>query len=158
MVLNSPNATAGLANSLTELFTRDLLKLAEEIRIYPSEESIWRIPPGVSNSAGTLCLHLVGNLQHFIGMALGHSGYARDREREFSDRNVPRDSLLAGIEGALEAVKNTFAALPETAFSQDFPLEKHGEIVRTDYMLLHLLTHLNYHLGQVNYHRRLVCA
>jgi uncharacterized damage-inducible protein DinB len=142
--------------TLVEMFDRELAKLAEEIGLYPDEASLWSTPGSIANSAGTLCLHLCGNLKHFIGATLGATGYVRTRDVEFSARNIPRAELLANIAETRQIVADTLANLEEDDFWADYPLEKHGRLVSTTYMLLHLLTHLNYHLGQVNYHRRAV--
>lgn len=145
-----------LKESLLEIFERDLLKLKEEINLYKEESSIWIVKHEISNSAGNLCLHLTGNLNHFIGAILGNTGYMRDRDSEFSLKNVSRKELVAGIDKTITAVNSTLAKLPPADFKKNFPLEKHGKIVTTDFMLLHLMTHFSYHLGQINYHRRLV--
>lgn len=144
-----------LKGTLLEFFERELLKLREEIGLYADEATIWQIRPGIANSAGNLCLHLVGNLNHFIGAVLGNNGYIRQRDDEFALKNIPKADLLNRIDEVIQIIKNTLSGLVEADFDKTYPLEKHGHVVTTRYMLLHLLTHLNYHLGQVNYHRRL---
>ena len=145
-----------LKDSLLEIFERDINKLKNELALYKNEEDLWILKNQISNSAGTLFLHLIGNLNHFIGATLGNSGYVRNRDLEFSDKNVPREKIAADLDKTVSIVVNTLRNLPEEKISEEFPLEKHGKAVSTDYMLLHLLTHLNYHLGQINYHRRLL--
>jgi len=145
-----------LKESFLEIFERDLLKLKEEVGLYSNEETLWIVREEISNSAGNLCLHLIGNLNHFIGAVLGHTGYVRNRENEFTLRHTSRKDLLVMLDTTLAVVKNTLTQLNESDFQADFPVEKHGKIVKTDFMLMHLLTHFNYHLGQINYHRRLI--
>ncbi|MDX1910749.1 MAG: DinB family protein [Saprospiraceae bacterium] len=145
-----------MINVLSELFERDLRKLAEEIKLYQGESDMWEIRPGIANSAGNLCLHLIGNLQYFIGAVLGNSGYIRQRELEFSQKNIPKNQLLVEIENTISRVKKTLNDCQEADLEQTYPLEREGRTVTTGYMLAHLLSHLNYHLGQVNYHRRLI--
>jgi uncharacterized damage-inducible protein DinB len=142
--------------SLPELFERDLQKLKEEINFYKNEGDLWRIKDGISNSGGNLCLHLIGNLNHFIGATLGNSGYVRNRNAEFSSKNVPKAVLVEEVEKTTISVKNVLDKLSAEDYEKNFPLLKHDKVVTTEHMLLHLLTHLNYHLGQVNYHRRLI--
>ncbi len=144
-----------LNESLSKIFEINLNKLAEEISLYRDEDNLWVIRNQISNSSGNLCLHLLGNLNHFIGDALGHSGYVRHREDEFNLKNIPRQDLLLNIDNCKLVVLNTLKTLTQADLDHDFPLEKHGEIVSTEYMLLHLLGHLTYHIGQINYHRRL---
>ena len=141
---------------LIDLFERDLLKLKEEINLYSNESKLWLLTDGISNSAGNLCLHLTGNLHYFIGTILGKNGYVRDRDAEFSSKNIPRTELLKGIDDAILVVTSTLSSLNDADFELNFPIKKHDEIVKTDYMLLHLFGHLSYHLGQINYHRRMV--
>ena len=147
-----------LKESLIEIFERDLGKLRAEIELYPSEEDLWRVAGEIANSGGNLCLHLIGNLNHFIGAVLGESGYVRQRELEFSAKDVKREVLYADIDRAIEAVKLGLNRLAAEDFDKNFPIEKRGEIVRMDFMLLHLYGHLSYHLGQINYHRRLLAG
>ena len=145
-----------LKPALLELFERDLRRLAEEISLYTHEADLWVIRPGIANSAGNLCLHLLGNLNHFVGEILGKTGYVRDRDSEFALKNVPREELLEGIESVIQVVANTLRQMSDADFDQVYPVPKRDQIVQTDFMLIHLLGHLSYHLGQVNYHRRLV--
>jgi len=145
-----------LKESLLEIFERDLNKLKDEIGLYKDDNSLWIVKNGINNSAGNLCLHLIGNLNHFIGATLGNTGYVRNREYEFAAKNIPVKDLLNNIDSTIKVVNQTLEKLSAEDFEKDFPLEKHGKIVKTDFMLLHLLTHFNYHLGQINYHRRLI--
>lgn len=143
-------------DSLLEIFERDLNKLKDEIRLYKDEKSLWIVKNEISNTAGNLCLHLIGNLNHFIGTTLGHTGFMRNREYEFAAKNIPLKDLINDIDKTTEVVVHTLEKLSSEDFEKDYPLEKHGKIVKTNFMLLHLLTHFNYHLGQINYHRRLI--
>jgi len=142
--------------SLLEIFERDLNKLKNEISLYKDENSLWIVKKEISNSAGNLCLHLIGNLNHFIGAILGKTGYERNRENEFAAKNISSIKLISEIEKTIEVVCNTLNKLSAEDFEKDFPVQKHDKTVKTDFMLLHLLTHFNYHLGQINYHRRLI--
>ncbi|MDX2001863.1 MAG: DUF1572 family protein [Chitinophagales bacterium] len=137
-------------------FETGVNNLIKEINLYPDEESVWVLSGTIANSPGTLCLHLAGNLQHFIGATLGNTGYVRQRDKEFSDRNVPRAILISNLENALSVVKSTLESIEEGVFFQEYPIEVLGKKVRTDFWMLNLVGHLNYHLGQVNYHRRLL--
>ena len=145
-----------LKETLSEIFERDLQKLITEISLYKDEDNLWLIKEGISNSAGNLCLHLVGNLNHFIGATLGQTGYVRHRDDEFSLKNIPRQDLIINIENCILIVKNIMKKLPDEEMEKDFPLEIFGRKVKTEFMLIHLTTHLAYHLGQINYHRRLL--
>jgi uncharacterized damage-inducible protein DinB len=145
-----------MLQTLSPLFDRDLQKLKDEVSAYPAESQLWILMPGISNSGGNLCLHLCGNLQHFIGAALGGTGYVRQRDLEFSRKDVPRTDMLAEIERTRQVVATTLAQFPESDLLRDFPFPKHDTLVSAEHMLLHLYAHLNYHLGQINYHRRMI--
>ncbi len=142
--------------SLLEFFERDLIKLKEEINLYKEESTLWILKGDIFNTAGNLCLHLTGNLKHFIGSTLGNTGYVRDRDSEFALKNIPRKDLIADIDNTIKIVIDTINKMPDADFEKTFPLEKHGKIITTENMLIHLFGHLNYHLGQINFHRRLV--
>lgn len=145
-----------ITQSLKSLFKRDLNTLIVQIESYQNESSIWIIDKDISNSAGNLCLHLVGNLSHFVGAILGNSGYVRNRELEFSLKDIPRAELIKQIEATLETVEKSLDQLTEKDLEKVYPLEALGYPMTTEYFLIHLFGHLSYHLGQINYHRRLL--
>lgn len=145
-----------LPEDLRTLFRRDLQRLSQELAAYPDEASLWQGADGIRNSAGTLCLHLLGNLNAYIGAALGHTGYVRHREAEFTTQDVPRTVLLQGIAAVTVVVENTLASLTEADLRAPYPVAVLGHPMTTQYFLLHLHGHLTYHLGQVDYHRRLL--
>ncbi len=145
-----------LKEALIEIFERDLNKLKDEINLYSDESRLWIVKAEISNSAGNLCQHLLGNLNHFVGALLGNSGYERDRDSEFISKNATRAELTANIEKTIGVVKNSLNQLSNDDFEKNFPVAKHEKVGKTDFMLLHLLAHFNYHLGQINYHRRLI--
>lgn len=142
--------------TFAEFFERDLTALHKEIGLYNQENNLWIISDNISNSAGNLCLHLIGNLNHFIGAILGKTGYIRDREKEFSNKHVPRTELLASIEKTKLMVGRILHDLSTEQYNSLYPIEFLGKNLMTDHMLLQLSTHLSYHLGQINYHRRLL--
>ena len=145
-----------LAQALEAILVRELATLRMEIEAYPAEADIWRVEPGISNSGGTLALHLAGNLQHFVGTVLGKTGYVRDRDAEFASRDIPRAELVEQIEQARAVVSRTLRSLGEAELDQPYPEPVAKVRVRTGDFLVHLAAHLAYHLGQVNYHRRIL--
>jgi hypothetical protein len=145
-----------LQEILKRLIIRDLEKLKTEIEAYNTESNIWLVPDGISNSAGNLCLHLVGNLSHFIGAVLGNTGYVRQRDLEFSLKDVPRAELLQKIEGTIAMIGEVMDKITDEQLAAEFPIVVFSKGDTTAYFLSHLATHLDYHLGQINYHRRLL--
>jgi len=145
-----------LATMIGGVLTRDLRALRREIEAYGNEKDIWALPPGVSNSAGNLAMHMAGNLRLFIGAKLGTTDYVRDRDAEFNRRDVPRAELLQQVSDALAAVEQTMPTLTDDALAAPFPMPIGGVTVATGDFLVHLAAHLTYHLGQLDCHRRIV--
>ena len=145
-----------LIKTLKLLFDRDLKRLRAEIALYQDERNIWRVENRIANSAGNLCLHLIGNLQTYIGAEIGKTGYVRNREQEFSLKDVPREQLLNKIDDTIAVVDSALDQLTDDVVAHVHPLLVFEEKTTTGYLLVHLTTHLTYHLGQINYHRRLL--
>jgi len=142
--------------TLKSLFNRDLNKLKTEIESYPEESQIWAVDKNISNSAGNLCLHLIGNLNTYIGAELGKTGYIRDRPLEFTLKNISKSILIEKINETINVVNHTLDSLNETDLEKNYPQIVFEKEMTTGFFLVHLSTHLAYHLGQINYHRRLL--
>ncbi len=138
------------------LFERDTERLKLEIGAYSTEENLWKVDHNITNSAGNLCLHLVGNMSHFVGKEIGGFDYKRDREFEFAGKNVPKSELIELIEKLQDVVTASLEGLEEIMLERDYPLEVFGAKMTHSYFLIHLYGHFSYHLGQINYHRRLL--
>lgn len=145
-----------LTKTLKRLFNRDLTKLKSEIEAYRNEANLWRIDQAIANSTGNLCLHLVGNLNTYIGATLGASNYIRNRELEFSLKDIPKQQLISMIEETTRVVDETLDIITDEQLESEYPLLVFDEKTTTGFFLVHLSTHLAYHLGQINYHRRLL--
>jgi len=143
-------------DSIRGVLVRELRALQRELEAYGEETAIWEVPAGIPNSAGNLALHLTGNLQSFVGAILGGTDYVRDRPAEFSLRDVPRAAMILEIQRTVEVIDETLSDLPDGKLSQPFPLDFGGIRVSTLDFLIHLSTHLAFHVGQIDYHRRLV--
>lgn len=141
---------------ISHFLQRELRSLRRELEAYPDEKLLWALPPGLPNSAGTLALHLAGNLRHYVGALLGGTGYVRHRDEEFAARDVPRAALLEQISEAEAAIASTLPRLSEEQMSLPFPEPIRDQHLTTGELLLQLAVHLGYHLGQVSYHRRVV--
>jgi uncharacterized damage-inducible protein DinB len=155
---DSMDARATLRDMIWRLLDRDLDAMQQEVSAYPDDASLWHTPTGIVNSGGTLALHLAGNLRHFIGATLGGSGYVRDREHEFAARGLSRAMVNAELADAQRQVTAALIALDPSRLDDQFPLPVMDTHLPTHAFLLHLCTHLTYHLGQVDYHRRLTTA
>ena len=155
----------GLADSerhqlhlIAEILRRDLEVLAGEL-VATSEADLWRSARGVTNSVGTLSLHMCGNLMHFVGSLLGGTDYVRDREAEFGDRGLERDDLLRRVEETRTMLASVLPGLPEGILLRTMPgVPPRFQGCSVAFFLAHLSSHLAYHLGQVNYLRRILAA
>lgn len=146
-----------IIETLKTLFNKDLQKLKKEIESYSDEKNMWQIEKAIANSGGNLCLHLLGNLNAYIGVGLAGSNYQRHRDLEFSLKDIPKEELLQRIEATILVVNGGLNNLKENQLQNDFPIVIWDNKPATvEYTLILLATHLNYHLGQINYHRRLL--
>jgi len=143
-----------LSETLIKLFKRDLNKLKSEIKSYRDEKNLWLVTKEISNSAGNLCLHIVGNLNTFIGAEFGNTGYVRQRDLEFSLKDIPRIELIEQIDETILVVENTIKTLSKDDFQKEYSRRVFEDKMTTEFFLIHLIAHLSYHLGQINYHRR----
>jgi uncharacterized damage-inducible protein DinB len=141
---------------LIQIFERDLSNVSEELTLYKDDASIWELKDGLPVTGGNLCLHIAGNLQHFIGTVLGDTGYVRNKNAEFSAKNISRQKLLDLINETKTVVRDTLEQLTKKELERPYPQQVLDEPVTTEFFLLHLITHLNYHFGQINFHRKLV--
>jgi uncharacterized damage-inducible protein DinB len=145
-----------MTESLKSLFDRDLKRVQNELSAYSDERLIWTTSKGISNSAGNLALHIAGNLQHFVGAIIGETGYVRKREEEFSKDGLSLQEVLHELDFTRVVVSESLEKLNEGQLSHNYPISVFGEEMTTEWFLLHLIGHLNYHLGQINYHRRIL--
>jgi hypothetical protein len=136
------------------MIQRELAGVRRTVEAYPDDASVWATMPGLPNAGGTLVLHIAGNLQHYFGAVLAQTGYRRDRGAEFSRRDVPRRLLLAELDAAAQAVTRGLDAISDETLLAAYPEAVAGRTVQTGVYLLHLATHLAYHFGQLDYHRR----
>ncbi|HAH54871.1 MAG TPA: DinB superfamily protein [Flavobacterium sp.] len=145
-----------IVETLKLLFNRDLLRLKSEINLYNDESKIWIVENNIANSAGNLCLHLVGNLNTYIGAEFGKTNYIRNRELEFSLKNISKKELIEQIENTILIVEMSLNNITEDELKNEHPILVFDKKTTLEYLLIHLTTHLTYHLGQINYHRRLL--
>lgn len=150
----------GLQLSITQhlvvLFHKNLDQLKLELEQYSTESSLWVVPEGISNCAGNLALHLVGNLNHFIGATIARTGYKRQRDLEFTQKHIPLAVILSSIDDTKEMITQSLTDLSVSDLEKEYRRNPLEDYMTTEYFLLHLLSHLSYHLGQINYHRRLL--
>ena len=145
-----------LAHELAALYTRDLTRLVQEISAFPDTATLWQTRSGITNSAGNLALHLEGNLREFIGRLLGNRDYQRDRPREFSDSGIEQRELVARLSALRDEIPLVVANLSAEELEAVYPQPHGGVTLSSRQMVIHLAGHLNYHLGQIDYLRRVL--
>jgi hypothetical protein len=144
-------------NVFAALFELQLTKLKEEINGFKDEGDLWKKVDGTNNTAGILTSHLIGSLNFSVGATIAKNGYVRNREAEFSETGIPREKLIAGIDSLIEVIKSTLGNISDEKLEEKYPNEMHGP-KSTRYYLTYFFGHLNYHLGQINYLRRILEA
>ena len=144
-----------LSADLALLYRRDLTRLVQELSAFPDDDSLWRRLPGVTNSSGNLALHIEGNLRDFIGRQVGGVDYQRRRDTEFGDAGLTAADLIARVEPLIKLMPEILAGLTEADLERDYPQEVLGVPMTTRLFMIHLLLHLNYHMGQIDYLRRI---
>jgi len=145
-----------LSNVLASFYERDLRKLIEEIKLFKSEDNLWKTHGSIKNSSGNLALHIIGGSNYLFGTILAQTGYVRDRDQEFIRKGVPREDLVAQLEELIPLINKTVNGLTPEQLEAEYPLVFDGAKRSKSYLFVQLLTHLNYHLGQVNYLRRML--
>ncbi len=142
-------------SEIADIYLRNIKRLQAEINSYNSDGALWEERGAISNSGGNLILHLIGNLNHFIGATLGKTAYVRNREAEFSTKDLTKQQLLEMLEEANKQVSHTMDLLPEFELQNEYPYDFAGKHT-TEYYLVFFIAHFEYHLGQINYHRRML--
>ncbi|TND00381.1 MAG: hypothetical protein FD123_4377 [Bacteroidetes bacterium] len=137
-----------------QIYAREIGRLKDELNAFTDEPKLWKTAGEMKNSAGNLALHLCGNLNHFIGAVLGQTGFVRERDKEFSDKNISREELLRRLDETGKTLTAVLEKLNDDDLLKPYPLNAFGEGTKTVYVLVQLLAHFNYHLGQVNAQRR----
>jgi len=141
---------------LNLLFQRDLSKLIEELTAYSDEHNLWRINQGITNSAGNLTLHLIGNVKQFFGLDLGGIAFERDRDSEFAPSKFSREDLIQELVELKKLLEQVLVPMDSKKLGDQSKHSFLGHSMTVGYFLIHLYGHFNYHLGQINYHRRLL--
>ncbi len=145
-----------LKETFIQIYEMDLRKVIAEVNLYENEADLWKLSANITNSGGNLALHLIGNINHFFGANLGGTDYKRMRDAEFSDKNTSREQIVEDLENAIEVLKNALGKLSDEDFQNVYPEELGGRQLTNLAVVTYMLSHLNYHLGQINYHRRFI--
>jgi hypothetical protein len=145
-----------LNNTLADFYERDIRKLIEELNLFKKEENLWKTHGSINNSSGNLVLHIIGGTNYLIGNLLAKTGYVRNRDQEFIRKDVPRNELVTQLEALIPIITDTLNRYSQEEMDAEFPIMFDDAKRSKNYVLVQLLVHLNYHLGQVNYLRRML--
>jgi len=143
-------------SEIASLYERDLRNLIKEIMSFRNEENLWKTYGTIKNSSGNLALHIIGGLNYLIGTTLAHTGYIRNRDQEFTDKEMGRKLIVEQLEELIPMINQTVNSLTPEQLESTYPRFFDKEDATNSYVLTQLLLHLNYHLGQVNYLRRIL--
>ena len=143
-----------LSKILSDFYARDIRKFIDELNAFKDEHHIWQTAGSVKNSSGNLALHIVGGTNYLIGTTLAHTGYVRNRDQEFIQKGIARNVLVAELEKLIPLIEQTLRQYTDEDMAAEYPMMFDGMNTSKSYVLVQLLAHLNYHLGQVNYLRR----
>jgi uncharacterized damage-inducible protein DinB len=146
---------ATTSTDLAFLFRRHLARLVRQLDAI-DDVRLWEVRPGITNSAGHLLLHLNGNLREYIGRQMGGVPYVRDRMRESGTAPVPRSEMAAAIAELASLIPGVLERTPDGRWDETFPEDVLGEPLTYRHFVMHLFGHLHYHLGQIDYLRRVL--
>jgi uncharacterized protein DUF1572 len=139
-----------------QFFSKNLNNLKEDISAYGNEGDLWKLAGDIKNTPGNLCLHICGNLKHNIGAIIGKNGYVRNRDSEFARKNVPKSELLKEVDNTIEMISPVLSKLTDDDMKVEFPADAFSQGGTIALIILRVAAHMGYHLGQINYHRRLI--
>lgn len=141
---------------IANFYQRDIQKVIDEINLFNDDSNIWKTSGSTKNSSGNLVLHLVGGLNHLIGTTLANTNYVRNRNLEFEQKDIERVQLIEQLKELSFMIDKTINSISEEQLNNSFPIFFDKENATIKYVLIQLLLHINYHLGQINYLRRVL--
>jgi uncharacterized damage-inducible protein DinB len=145
-----------LSNTLVNGFSgyyRDLTRRVHALCEELSEEQFWTRPYVYGNSLGHLTLHVIGNLNYYIGAQIADTGYVRDRPREFTETSPPaKDEVLKQLDQVVDLVVETIEAQTVESWSEKYEAVGAADIVKDRFSIfLNCAAHFQHHIGQMIY-------
>jgi uncharacterized damage-inducible protein DinB len=146
-------------SSLHETIARDLAAYYRMVReqthkwVDPlTTEQMWRNPYGHGNSVGHLLLHMTGNLNYYIGARVAETGYVRDRDREFTEREAKsKEEVLAAFDKTIDKVMETIQRQRAEDWLKAYSAEREPEASERFNIFLRCAGHAYHHVGQIIY-------
>jgi uncharacterized damage-inducible protein DinB len=147
MTAVNETVAAGLA-AYYEYIAEHLHKWADPL----SNEQFWRNPYPYGNSVGHLVLHLTGNLNYYIGARVAETGYVRDRDREFTDKqSPPKEEALAAFDRTIAMVVATIQKQNVEDWGKAYSAHLEPEATDRFQIFLRCAGHAYHHVGQILY-------
>jgi len=117
-----------------------------------SNEQFWRKPYPYGNSVGHLVLHLTGNLNYYIGARVAETGYVRDRDREFTDKQPPsKEEALRAFDRTIAMVVATIQKQTASDWGKAYTADREPEAVNRFQIFVRSVGHAYHHVGQIVY-------
>ncbi|HZQ52414.1 MAG TPA: DUF1572 family protein [Bryobacteraceae bacterium] len=121
-----------------------------------TEEQIWWRPNEASNSIGNLLLHLNGNVRQWILQSIGSVENVRDRNSEFSQRDViPSAELRVALDATLRQVDGVLQKLTSQDLLRKHHIQVYEDVAALD-AIYHVVEHFAMHYGQILYVAKLI--
>ncbi len=117
-----------------------------------SNEQFWRKPYPYGNSAGHLVLHITGNLNYYIGARVAETGYVRDRDREFRDKQPPpKEEALLAFDRTIAMVVATIRKQKAEDWGKTYTAAREPEAADRFQIFVRCAGHAYHHVGQMVY-------
>jgi hypothetical protein len=160
-ISQSSTNTSSIPDRLAfQLATREIARYADlliEVIEPLSEKQLWYKIDGIPNSIGILVRHLTGNLNHYFGAGVLENGYARDRDREFIEGDIPKEKMLADLRAAVEVVKQSAEQVTDEQLQRRPYCTPNGEEYESlAYHATRNAMHFALHYGQADYVKDIV--
>jgi uncharacterized damage-inducible protein DinB len=141
-----------LSSALATRYTANAARI-HELAATLTNAQFWQKPFPFGNSFGHLVLHLTGNLNYYIGAQIAHTGYVRDRPREFNDPSPPsKEEALKRFDAAVDMVLNTIRAQSPEDWSAEYSGTGSDANTRLEIVII-CAAHMQHHIGQMIYLR-----
>lgn len=119
-----------------------------------SQEESWQKPGAQLVSVGNLVNHLCGNINQWVLKELGGEDYVRQRDSEFREITGEHPSVLASkLRTTIDQARSVVAKLAESDLDRVYTVQGFQETGVG--ILLHLVEHLSYHVGQITFYVKL---
>ena len=147
MTAVNETVAVGLA-AYYEYIAQHLHKWADPL----TNEQFWHNPYPYGNSVGHLVLHMTGNLNYYIGARVAETGYVRDRDREFTDKQPPtKEAALAAFDRTIAMVVATIQKQSAEEWGKAYTAQLEPEAADRFQIFLRSAGHAYHHVGQILY-------